>query len=101
MKVIGVLLILATIAAGIYVDLKFFLIGGINQIINGFSAHPDNVHDIVWGFVRVLILDGAAFAVAAILSFFWAVIFFGYETKRSRRRQRAAFFNHNNTNLFR
>jgi len=46
--------VLAILAFGFYFDIKWFLVGGIEQIVHAAQAKPSaNVSGIVWGVVRV------------------------------------------------
>lgn len=47
-----VLVCLAIVVVGFFFDIKWFLVGGIEQIVHGAQATPANVGEIVWGVVR-------------------------------------------------
>jgi hypothetical protein len=83
-KVIGVLLILATVAVGIYVDLVWLLVGGITEIIHGAEVHPVSGHDIGWGIAH-LIFSGIGVSVAAMLCLLWGALFLGRSSRRKVR----------------
>jgi len=57
-KFFGFLLCVLALVLVIWLDLIIFFIGGINQVIDGFDANPNSVHDIVWGFIKVLLFTG-------------------------------------------
>ena len=73
-KVTGVLLILATIAAGIYADIVWLLVGGIKEIVHGAEAHPVSAGQIGWGVAHVIFMGLGVFA-AALLCMGWAALF--------------------------
>jgi len=62
MKVLGALVGVV----GVILAIVFLFVGGIESIISGFSASPDNVSDIVWGFVRVFCTWAGIWAAIAI-----------------------------------
>lgn len=80
-KAIGVLLILATVAAGIWLDIVWLLVDGVSEIIRGAEAHPVSGHDIGWGVAHV-VCTGAGLAAAPLLCVLWAVLFFGHSPRR-------------------
>lgn len=86
-KAIGVILIVATIAAGIYVDFAWLLVGGITQIVHGAEAHPVSGHDIGWGIAKVVV-TGVGVGVAGLLCVLWAALFLGRSVRRSRQPSR-------------
>lgn len=53
--VIGVLVILAGVAAGLYVGLWLMLVGGIVQLVEAVKADPVEATDVAWGAVRILL----------------------------------------------
>ena len=55
-KVLGVLLIVAGIAAGLYVSVWVLFIGGIVDVVDGAKANPTDGGQIAWGLVKALIL---------------------------------------------
>lgn len=57
-KLIGGLLILLGVAGGFGTDILFFLVGGIEEVVRGISAHPLNGTDIAWGLIKALVFDG-------------------------------------------
>jgi hypothetical protein len=84
MKVlIGIILTIALIVAGVWLDLVVFLVGGVEEIIRGIHAHGSlQSHDIAFGIVH-LVCSGAGVAVAAILiAVVWGICF---GTSNSRR----------------
>lgn len=83
---IGLLLMAATIAAGVIFDILVLLVGGIEEIVRGVQMNPMSGHDIGWGAAHVVFSGVGTFA-AVLLCILWAVLFFGYETKRSHSRQ--------------
>ena len=66
-KILGVLMIAGGIVAGVWIDVVFFFVGGIEEIIRGFQAHPNSGHDIAWGFVRTIAFSGLGLAAAIFL----------------------------------
>lgn len=64
--VIGILGWLALIAAGIYVDVVLLLVGGINEIVKGATAHPINGDLVGWGIAHV-VFCGVGVFVAILL----------------------------------
>lgn len=83
-KAIGVILILATIAAGIWFDIVWMLVGGITEIIRGAEAAPVSGHDIGWGIAHV-VFTGVGATAAVLLCILWAALFLGRPPRRSRR----------------
>lgn len=65
--VVGVLLILAGLALGIYAGLVLCFVGGILQIVDGATAHPVSGSDIAWGAVRALVLPEIVGGIAFLL----------------------------------
>ena len=45
-----------------YVGVWLLFVDGINQVLGGFNASPDNVSNIVWGFIRT----GGSFVYLAV-----------------------------------
>lgn len=68
-KVLGVALIVVGIVLGVYLDIWVLLVGGITEIVNGFTAQPVNGGQVAWGFVRAFVLAGAGVFVT-----FWLLI---------------------------
>ena len=93
MKVIGVILIVATIVAGIWFDIVIMLVGGIEQIVRGVQVHPWSGHDIGWGIAHI-VLSGVGVGVAALLCILWVAIARAVAgpSVRSRQRQSNAQF---------
>jgi hypothetical protein len=50
---LGIIMILAGIALGLYVGLWVMFVGGIVQGVNGVTADPVVATDIAWGIVRI------------------------------------------------
>ena len=90
-KAIGVLLILATAAAGIWVDVVWLLVDGISEIIRGAEAHPVSGHDIGWGVAHV-VCTGVGLSAAAVLCILWGALFFGHSPRRKTSATRRAGF---------
>ncbi len=67
--VLAVVAAVAIFAVGVYVDLSWFLIGGIEQIIHGAQTTPVNGHDIAVGVVRFL-LSGLATWLTVVVGIF-------------------------------
>jgi hypothetical protein len=80
-KTFGALLILATVAAGAWVDIAWLLVGGIAEIIRGAEAHPVSGHDIGWGAAHV-VLTGVGIFAAVLLGILWAALFLGRSPRR-------------------
>ena len=55
--VLGGLLALACIAAGLYVGIDLMLVHGIIQVVHGAQHHPSQTGQIAWGVVRVLFFE--------------------------------------------
>ena len=51
----AVLVCLAIVVVGFFFDIKWCLVGGIEQIVHGAQAHPTNTGEIVWGVVRTVL----------------------------------------------
>ena len=58
---LGILVGLAIFALGIYFDITWFLVGGIEEAIHGFQANPVNSAEAAWGIVRALFAGVGAF----------------------------------------
>ncbi len=68
MKILlGIILILAGIALGIYVGFWLLFVGGIMTIINAIKADPVSATSIAWGAIKI-IFAGAAGGLS-----FWAL----------------------------
>lgn len=68
-KIFGVLLAIAGIVTGIWVDIWLLLVGGIKMIVAGVTTDPVNGSDIAWGIVRVLCTGvGGTISVVAIIA---------------------------------
>ena len=65
-QAVGMLMILAGIALGLYVGLWLCLIGGIVQIINAVKAPEVNALDVAFGICRI-ILTSFAGSISAML----------------------------------
>lgn len=52
--VLALLVIVALVVFGVFIDISWFLVGGIEEVVHGAQASPASVHQIVWGVVRVL-----------------------------------------------
>lgn len=66
----GVTLALTGIAGALYIGIVVMLVGGINEILAGLHAHPQNSNDIAWGIVRVVFCESAGLIA-------WVGIFLG------------------------
>ncbi len=64
---VTVLACLAIIAVGFFFDIKWFLVGGIEQVVHGAQAHPTDTSNIVWGVIRAL-FTGLVTWVAVVLA---------------------------------
>lgn len=56
-KVVGFLTALIGVGAAIYFGVVIFLIGGIEQIIEGFEAEPVDKSKIAWAIVGIIYRD--------------------------------------------
>ena len=65
--VLAAIFTVVVVALGLWFDIGWALVGGIEQIIHGFQAHPASASEIAWGVVRVIV-SGLGFAVAVFLS---------------------------------
>lgn len=65
-KLVGGLLAVAAIAAGIYVDIVWLLVGGIREIIRGATASPLDGSQLGWGIAHV-VFSGLGTAAAIFL----------------------------------
>lgn len=84
-KVFGVLLMLATLAVGAFVDIVLLLVGGITELVHGIQASAGG--EIGWGIAHIL-FSGVGFFVAVGLCFLWGFLFFGMSWNKSRKNQR-------------
>ena len=64
--IIGVIAWLVLLAAGAFVDVYLFLIGGIKEIIHGAQATPVSGNQIGWGAAHI-IFSGLGMAAAVFL----------------------------------
>lgn len=78
---VGVLLIIAGIALGLYVGLYVLFIGGIVDVVEGVKADPVNGELIAWGIAKAVVL--AEFVGGLIFFFlsFVGLLCFGLERK--------------------
>lgn len=53
-KILGILLILASIVIGIWLGIFVMFIGGIIEIIQSFQANPINAYGVGWGLIKFL-----------------------------------------------
>ena len=60
--------VIAALAIGVYADVSWLLVGGIEEVVRGFQANPHSAHDIAVGIVRIL-SAGVGTAVGSILAF--------------------------------
>lgn len=63
--IVGIIVGIAIVVVGVFFDISWFLVGGIEEAIHGSQANPVVVHEIVEGVVRFF-LTGVV-TVAAIL----------------------------------
>jgi hypothetical protein len=86
-KLIGVLLIIGGVVAGVYAGFWLCFVGGILDIVHGFKADPTNDGQIVWGFIKALVLPETVGVVVFVVIALIGAIFLGWE-KTPRRRAR-------------
>lgn len=84
-KILGVLLIIGGIIAGLWIDIKILLIGGIMQALNGLDATPHNNHDIAVGIVKVLCAGVGGFVTVIAIIAGVCLIMYG-SVRRPKRR---------------
>jgi hypothetical protein len=65
--VLAAIFTVVVVVLGLWFDIGWALVGGIEQIVHGAQASPVSASEIAWGVVRVLI-SGIGFAVAIWLS---------------------------------
>lgn len=85
LKLLGVLLILGGIAAGIYLDFWVLFIGGIMQFIEGVKANPTNGHDVLWGVLRALVFTGCGSFLTFLVLFLPGAALLGVGSKDAWR----------------
>ena len=71
--IVGILMILAGIALGLYVGLYLCFVGGIVSIIEGAKADPVSAAGIAWGIVKMFFAAGLgwfSFFALAVPGFF-------------------------------
>lgn len=61
--VLAVIFAAALLVFGIWIDIGYFYVGGIEEIVRGAQAVPVSGHDIGWGIVRIM-LGGIGTAIA-------------------------------------
>lgn len=87
MKVaLAILFTLAIVAFGIFVDISWFLIGGIEEIARGAEASPVSGHDIGFGIVRILGCGLSTFGAVVLVILVWVGVA-GTEGRRINYRQ--------------
>lgn len=82
-RTVGVLFILATLAAGAFVDIVLLLVGGITELVHGIQH--DIAGQIGWGIGHIL-MSGVGMFLAVVLCFVWVAVFFGVDFNRKARR---------------
>jgi hypothetical protein len=73
---------LVLVAAGVFVDIYLFLIGGIREIVHGAEATPVNGNQIGWGAAHI-IFSGVGFAAAILLGIGLTALLAVWETDKS------------------
>lgn len=68
-KALGILLMIAGVAFGVYVGLWLCFVGGVVQIVDAVQAHPVSGMDIAIGIVRVLCTGVAGVGTAVVAVF--------------------------------
>lgn len=79
-KLLGVLIIIGAIMAGVWFDLWVMLIGGIVEFVNGVKATPTNGHEVLWGVLRAVVFNGVG-TIAAIVLVIFGLVLIGYKRK--------------------
>jgi hypothetical protein len=87
-KLLGVLLILGGVVLAVWLDLFVFFIGGINKIVDGFNANPNNGHEIAWGFVRAIVFTGLG-VVAGVIVVACGAVLLGWRSFRRSSKARS------------
>jgi hypothetical protein len=89
LKVLGTLLIVVGIIAGVYLDIWVLFVGGILEFIQGVKATPTDTNAVVWGIVKTILLAGGGSALTLILLIFPGLSMVGIGvTRGSHRRPR-------------
>lgn len=86
--VLATLVFLASLAAAAYVGIVVCLVGGIETIVSGASAHPVNAGEIAWGVVRVVPLAELSSGVIIIIGVVLAGLIGGSNSVFGRRSAR-------------
>ena len=68
MKIIGIMIMLAGIALGLYVGIGILLVGGIIDIIEGIK-HDFAAIPIAWGIAKIILATPLGWATAGVLWF--------------------------------
>ena len=76
MKILGVLIVLVSLALAGYVGVYLCFIGGVVQIVNSITMDPVVASGIAWGALRIL-LAGTATSMVAMMGCFFG---FGFLT---------------------
>lgn len=87
-KVIAALLVLAGIAAGLYVGGYLMFIGGITQIVDAVQEEPIEGSEIAWGIVRIVFASLVGVVTFLVPTFVGALIGEGPITNRGIHKQR-------------
>ena len=75
-KLIGIVLMVAGVAAGIYVGFWILFVGGIVDVVDGAKATPTNGGMIAWGLAKsVLLAEIVGGAIFFVVSGIGAAIF--------------------------
>ena len=64
--IVGVVIIIASIAVGAYVGLWLCIVGGVSQIINGLSTDPFNATGIGIGVLRFILAGMVGWLTVAV-----------------------------------
>ena len=85
---LGILIGIIGIVVGIWIDLWLFFVGGIKEIIAGFSATPADGGAIAWGLVKVFVFTGTGALVTLFLIVAGFALATGKKLRVWRRRNR-------------
>lgn len=84
--VLAGLVFLAGLAAAAYVGIWVFLIGGVEDIVNGVKATPTDGGEIAWGVAKVFVLSELTGGLIMLVTFLVAAAIGGSDSVFGRRR---------------
>ncbi len=84
-KIVGIVLIVGAIVAGIWVDIAVLLVGGIQKVLAGLSTNPWNGEEVGWDVVHV-VFSGIGLGAAMAIVFIGISLYSAGEIRRGWRK---------------